>query len=228
MNIKFNLGDRNRKELVKAISEILGIKAVYKFMPTAAFEIGCYTVTKEGTLEFSDRTDSKKVKLLLDSLAERGFVAATGDILVGNEKVSEESESEALCKSVGLTIEIPADKVNVQNLTNLLQAKGELIEKALGISDTKVETLKDRVVFPWFGEVTSDEAQTYTHFIAALCKMSKNQTRISSKKKEVDNEKYAFRTFLIRLGFVGSEYKTERAILLRNLSGSSAFRHGRV
>ena len=46
---------QNRKELVKAISEIIGIPAVYQFMPTCAYQIGeCYTVTKSGDLEISD------------------------------------------------------------------------------------------------------------------------------------------------------------------------------
>lgn len=65
------------------------------------------------------------------------------------------------------------------------------------------------------------------HFITALCDMAKNQKRITSKEKETDNEKYAFRCFLLRLGFIGAEYKTERKILLRNLTGSSAFKGGR-
>ena len=56
--------------------------------------------------------------------------------------------------------------------------------------------------------------------------MSRNATRVTAKEKEVDNEKYAFRCFLLRLGFIGEEYKTERKILLKNLSGSSAFRNG--
>ena len=50
---------------------------------------------------------------------------------------------------------------------------------------------------------------------------------MKAKEKIVDNEKYAFRCFLLRLGFIGTEYKTERKILLRNLSGSSAFKAGR-
>ena len=71
-----------------------------------------------------------------------------------------------------------------------------------------------------------DEAKAYTHFIASLGKMSRDLKRISATEKEVDNEKYAFRCFLLRLGFIGSEYKSERKILLRNLTGSSAFRNG--
>ena len=64
------------------------------------------------------------------------------------------------------------------------------------------------------------------HFISALCEMAKTQKRITAKGKSVDNEKYAFRCFLLRLGFIGDEYKAERKILLRNLTGSSAFKSG--
>ena len=45
-------------------------------------------------------------------------------------------------------------------------------------------------------------------------------------EKAVENEKYAFRCFLLRLGFIGAEYKTERKILLKNLTGSSTFKSG--
>ena len=50
--------------------------------------------------------------------------------------------------------------------------------------------------------------------------------KVNAKEKDVDNEKYAFRCFLLRLGFIGDEFKTERKILLRNLEGSSAFKSG--
>ena len=56
--------------------------------------------------------------------------------------------------------------------------------------------------------------------------MARTQKRITAKEKEVDNEKYAFRCFLLRLGFIGAEHKQTRKILLRNLSGSSAFKAG--
>ena len=56
--------------------------------------------------------------------------------------------------------------------------------------------------------------------------MARNQKRITAKEKPADNEKYAFRCFLLRLGFIGTEYKGERKVLLKNLSGSSAFKNG--
>ena len=130
-------------------------------------------------------------------------------------------------RTSGLTVEIPLDKVAVGNLTRLLDAKGNLIKKALGVDALPIEIQDDRVTFPWFEELPdSDAVQAYTHFLSALCEMSKNAKRVTVTEKTVDNEKYAFRCFLLRLGFIGAEYKTERKILLKNLSGSSAFKNG--
>jgi len=56
--------------------------------------------------------------------------------------------------------------------------------------------------------------------------MAKTQKRVTAKDKTVDNDKYAFRCFLLRLGFIGAEYKADRKILLKNLTGSSAFKGG--
>lgn len=47
---------------------------------------------------------------------------------------------------------------------------------------------------------------------------------ITAKERDTGNDKYAFRCFLLRLGFIGPEYKQERKILLQNLTGSSAFK----
>lgn len=123
--------------------------------------------------------------------------------------------------------DITVDKVAVGNLTNLLTAKERLIKKALGIDDLGIEVTEDTVSFPWFTEMPEpDEVKAYTHFIAALGKMSRDLKRISATEKEVDNEKYAFRCFLLRLGFIGNEYKAERKILLKNLSGNSSWKNG--
>ena len=70
------------------------------------------------------------------------------------------------------------------------------------------------------------EMKAYDTFICKLCEMARNQSRVNSSEKPIENEKYAFRCFLLRLGFIGAEYKTARKILLKNLSGSSAFRNG--
>ena len=232
MRIEFNRTGAERKALVKVISEITGAAAVYKFMPTCAYEIDCFTVTKDGALEFDDRADSEEIENLLERLAERGFIAAEMPDAAADsveeetaEKVSGDAAAEPQGESVGLTVTIPIDKVAVGNLTKLLDAKGSLIKKALGIAELPVEITEDAVSFPWFSlSPDLDSAKAYANFITALCRMSKEQKRINATEKKVTNEKYAFRCFLLRLGFIGAEYKADRKILLKNLTGSSAFK----
>ena len=241
MRIEFNRTGAERKALVRAISEITGAEAVYKFMPTCAYEIDYFTVTKDGALEFDDRADSEEIENLLEQLAQRGFEGTAPEMpdTVAEseaEEVSAETETSEhkptqgqSCESIDLTITLPLESVAVGNLSKLLDAKGNLIKKALGVDDLGFEINEESrtICFPWFGEVSFDEAMAYTHFINALCKMTKDAKRVTAKEKNVDNEKYAFRCFLLRLGFIGTEYKAERRILLRNLSGSSAFKAGR-
>lgn len=232
MRIEFHRTGAERKALVTAIGEILEIKPKYKGMPSAAYEIGTFTVTKDGVLEYDDSFPDDEMENLLERLADRGIAAAPAEMaqawLAAREtELSGESETEPQEEGVGLTVEIPLGKVNVGNLTGILGAKGHLIQKALGIASTPIDVTEDRVTFPWFTELPEpEEVQAYTHLISALCEMSVNQKRITAKEKEVENEKYAFRCFLLRLGFIGSEYKKERKILLQNLTGSSAFKNG--
>ena len=228
MEIRYNVTGAKRKELVKVIADATGARAEYKFMPTCNYEIDYFTVTKDGTLLFDDRADSEEVEQVLETIAAAGFECEAHD----GEKLPTEEESKAIDtapqnKTVGLMVEIPLDKVAVGNLTKLLDAKGGLIKKALGVDTLPIEIQEDRVAFPWFPELPdADSVKAYTHFISALCEMSKNAKRVTVTEKAVDNEKYAFRCFLLRLGFIGSEYTTERKILLKNLTGSSAFKNG--
>lgn len=243
MRLEFNVTGAQRKALVAAMGEILEAMPRYLGMPTAAYEVDYFTIGKNGTVEFDDRADSEKVENLLEQLAKRGFTAAAAETehMADPEPVEEEAaaaepektddtettDTEPQGESIGLTVEIPLEKVVVGNLTKLLEAKGSLIKKALGISELPIEVGEDRVSFPWFPELPStDEIQAYTHFISTLCEMAKNAKRVTAKEKPEENEKYAFRCFLLRLGFIGTEYKAERKILLKNLSGNSSWKNG--
>ena len=215
--IDFNIRKNERKKLVEAVADFAQTDAVYTGAPGFAYRIGEMTVDKDGILTIPNAEDAGfEISGLLDALTYKGFVAA---IITDDE----EDEPE---EPVGLTVEIPLENVNAGLLTKLLDAKGSLIKKALGVSDLRIEIKEDRIAFPWFGDVDPDTAMTYTAFIAKLCEMTKNAKRVTATEKSVDNEKYAFRCFLLRLGFIGDEYKTERKILLQNLSGSSAYRNG--
>lgn len=140
------------------------------------------------------------------------------------QEVAEEPEE---AQETGLTISLPLSSASVGNLTSLLTAKGDLIRKALGVDDIRIEVTEDRILFPWFRTVPeADEAKAYTDFIAAICRLSKELKHVNAYPHPVENEKYAFRCFLLRLGFIGSEYKAERKILLQNLSGNSSWKSG--
>ena len=214
MNIK--LATTNRKAAAARLAEITGAEARYTRVPRCAYEVGAYVLEKDGTITIEEGADLQPLKIL----ADEGFIE-------NFEAPAEESTTESEPELIGLTVEIPFDKVNVGNLMKLLDAKGDLIKKALGISDIRIEMKEDRVAFPWFTEVEPESAMAYTNFIAALCRMSKEAKRVTATAKEVENEKYAFRCFLLRLGFIGAEYKKDRKILLQNLSGSAAFRDGK-
>lgn len=235
MRIEFNRTGAERKALVTAMGEILEVKPRYLGMPTAAYEVDYFTIDRNGAVEFDDRADSEEIENLLERLAERDFVAEPAEPQEAAKDAPEKETAndtdaaadEPQGESVGLTVAIPLEKAAVSNLTKLLDAKGGLIKKALGIDELPIEIGEDKVSFPWFSELPdADETKAYTHFISALCEMAKNAKRVTATEKEVDNEKYAFRCFLLRLGFIGAEYKTERKILLKNLSGSSAFKSG--
>ena len=221
MMIYYNAQDR--KQLVKAISEFTGADAVYLRTPTYAYRIDYFTVTREGNLEFDDRADSEEIENLIEFLAERGFVAENADT---SEEFPAAADSAAHGENTGLTVEVPLDSTAVENLTKLLEAKGRLIRRALAVDKLPIEVTDSAVKFPWFADCGADERKAYTHFVSALCELAANAKRVTAKEKETDNDKYAFRCFLLRLGFIGAEYKAERKILLRNLTGSSAFRLG--
>ena len=214
MNIKL-LAD-NRKDVAARLAEIIGAEARYTRVPRCAYEVGAYIIEKDRTITIEDGADLQPLKILVDEGLIENF-----------EAPAEEPTTEVEPEAIGLTVEIPFDKVNVGNLLKLLDAKGDLIKKALGIDDVRIEMKEDRVAFPWFTEVEPESAMAYTNFIAALCRMTKEAKRVTATAKEVENEKYAFRCFLLRLGFIGAEYKKDRKILLQNLSGSAAFRDGK-
>jgi hypothetical protein len=119
----------------------------------------------------------------------------------------------------------PDDKINL--LRQLVASKASLIQKAIGAEELPIVQNGETLDFPWFNvNATPDEVTAYTQFVNKLCDMAKKQQRVLAVERTVDSEKYAFRCFLLRLGFIGEEYAVSRKILLRNLSGNSSHKSG--
>lgn len=216
MIIELGLTGNDRKELVKAVSEIIGATAEYQYMPTCAYIIGGhYTITKEGNLEISDTADSKEVEKLIDELVRRGYDIPTVDKNLQNDD------------EAALTVEIPKDRIDdatVDRLRKIVENKGKLFKVAFKTDSLEIEVTDDKVCFPWFTVEQYDDATAYSNFICLLCEFAKNQKRINNKPETTDNPKYTMRCYLIRLGMIGADYKAARKVILRNLEGSAAFR----
>ncbi len=242
MERRFNVTGERRKEMVKVISGIVGMKAVYMRMPTCAYAISNFTVSKEGTLVWDERTDSGTVEKVLAGLAQAGFTAELEETAEAQAEPQDSAEETAEAQmepeapteepqeGIGLTVSLPRESFTdaaLENLHRLVDAKAALIKKALAVESLPVEADEEKVSFPWFADgQDGDAAKAYTHFITALCDMARKQKRVTAKERPADNEKYAFRCFLLRLGFIGEEYKNERKVLLKNLSGNGSFKSG--
>lgn len=227
MIINYNITGTDRKKLVSAIAEYAGEKAKYLGAPSFAYQVGGYIISVNGQVTIEDTCAAPA---LARFLREEGFQAedSLADC-VADEEIEEPTETD---ETDGAYISMPRDlftDASLENLKGILAAKGNLIKKALGVENLPMEVTDTAVSFLWFhGTPSPEELKAYGAFICKMCEMARNQKRVTAKEKTTDNDKYAFRCFLLRLGFIGDEFKAERKILLRNLTGSSAFRSGQA
>ena len=256
MKVNYNIQKEERKAMVAAVGKVLDTKPVYCGAPTFSYKIGAFEITKDGSLCFDDATDEATVARVRMALSEDGFMsedweneascadtganepiqteAAADDEPTPAETVVEEpAPMEAVMEEPdedSLSISLPRSlftETALQNLDALLLSKGRLIRHAFDIREATYTLTDDRITFAWLhGTITDETAKAYAEFISKLCLMARAQKRVTAKEKIVDNEKYAFRCFLLRLGMIGSAYKQSRKILLQNLIGSSAFKSG--
>ena len=247
----YKVTGNDRKRLVSAIGEILEVPPKYLGAPTFAYEVDYITIDKNGIVSFDDRANSDEIEMLVEALLEKGFepearfedlqMTEEEELGLGRQRrdpigedcmqpsdVPDEDESEDSGDS--LILSYPRKDISdaaLENLRLLVASKELLIKKVLGANALPIEVTDEAVSFPWFaGFPQPEEISAYAHFTDKLIGMAKTQKRVTAKEKETDNEKYAFRCFLLRLGFIGDEYKAARKILLRNLSGSGAFKSG--
>jgi len=223
MKANYNVTGEDRKQMVAIISREAGVQAVYTRMPECAYMIDSMKVTKTGELLWDDRTDADLIGKITAALAAAGFTAQAEEA----EETAGDSAEDAGIE--GLTISFPrADFTEnaLANLTALIASKQTLIKKALQADSLETEIDDEKVSFSWWsGMPTPEQIAAYTEFLTALVKMAKEARRVTAKEKATESEKYTFRTFLLRLGFIGADHKQTRAILMEHLSGHAAFKN---
>ena len=166
--------------------------------------------------EFIDASNAEYKKIRKIYLEKGGSIVRDYD-----KKLSKEMKC-----SVSLLKEKFSEKA-IENFKLILESKANLIKEAFGISTVEMKISDNYLKFEWFSEQTNvEEMQAYTEFLQKVGELARVQKRVTAKEKSVENKKYAFRCFLLRIGMIGEEYKGFRKILLKNLSGSSAFKSG--
>lgn len=217
-------------------------------MPTYAYQIGDYTVTKEGDLE-AEKLDFTLIRQL----------AADGLIIY--EETEDAMEDREVTEAY---ISFPIEQysgVSLRNMLNLIHSRGKLLTKAtrheFSVADGLIEALKDdactasveaflqtvaayedehgksicgitmtpeMLTFTGLSHTDATHIHAYMELAALMNTQAITQKRIQSKVVTEENEKNAMRTWLIRIGMNGEAYKAARRILMENLSGHTAFR----
>ena len=243
---------KDRKVLVNRLGELLGIRPTYLYTPTYAYEIGEYTVTKEGDLE-AENPDEE----ILRTLYEEGIIEKPDfeEPELEAEETATADDNYDVC--IGLPLKNHTGST-LRNLVNLLYQRAKLNNKATGATFSVEKELVDSLVeeddnltkerffeclneypdalkglkitnteiqFLGFPELQDSEILEAQIDLASLMNtQALNQKRIQAKVVDEENEKYAFRIWLLRIGMKGDEYKTTRKILFQNLYGNAAFR----
>ena len=227
MKIHYNITKEQRKKTVEIVGRTLGVQPIYCGAPTFAYRVGAFEITRDGSICFGDEVDEAEVERVRTALRGAGFAAEEDE----SEMTMAESEEDAATDDEDrLIVSIPRTfltETGRKNLDALLASKGKLIQKAFNIEKAAYTLTEETIKFAWFhGKIAEDTVRAYTDFISKLCEMAQRQKRAVAKEKPTENEKYAFRCFLLRLGMIGDAYKMSRKILLQNLTGSSAFKNG--
>lgn len=290
--LKFELNIADRKTLANRMEELTGIHPYYTRAPLYAYDIGNYTIDRDGNLLVEpENADAELLTTLLneglicggesiestgdqpenteptENLAEEPVAEAEPDDTAEDEPDAEESESEDQPEEVPLDLELafPTSQhngVSLRNLVNLIYSRGRLISKATGghfhVETDLVETLRDdsctytvanfiealksyeaqcgtameglviteeKVSFTGFPTASDyDHLTAFGHLAILMNQQAISQKRIQAKDVNDENEKYALRTWLLRLGMNGPDFKETRKILMEKLSGHAAFR----
>ena len=200
----------------------------------AAEETAAENINEATDADAADGTNEAADARGEDSMAETETDGAVPEETPESSETTENSSMQETVQSDDtpgqLTVEVPSagfTPETLENLKKIVASKKTVLEKALGSGGLPIIERDGRLIFPWFTLHGLDgEADAYSRLITAICKMAKNQKRVTAVERPVENAKFAMRLFLVRLGFVGDEYKTARRILLRNLTGNGSWKSG--
>ena len=158
MEIKYNIEKSQRKALAQKIADIIGADVRYAGVPSCAYEIDIFTLSKDAVLSFTDRSDTEIVEKVLNGLAEAGYTSETVTPPEGTDETEadepEETDAEPEVSEpnsgfpLNASISFPLTDHTVQSLTNLIcmiHSRGALLSKATGGNFSADKSLADEI-----------------------------------------------------------------------------------
>lgn len=230
---------KNRKPLIEALSRELGIHAEYFGAPTFSYQIGAYTVLRDGAIEVAEPDQSLLARLVAQGLIESApppcetitvSTAGFSGRALTNLVFMFASKGVLINKAIGVpdAFFVGEDFVselkerNPNTMDDFLEAMhrcgGEAAMKGLRIT-------RDQIIFTGFPRTApaNDEA-AYRMLVDHLIQTARRIHYAKAGCVPVVNEKYTFRVWLNSLGMIGEDNKEARHVLLRNFGGNGSFR----
>ncbi|MDR3602079.1 MAG: virulence factor [Desulfosporosinus sp.] len=234
-----------RKQIASNIAEALGEEVKYQGPPTFAYLIAGWRVDRNGVVTSPEIEDNKILRTVLEALKTAGVIPE------GNGTVTlplNDHDGNSLRNTVNIIWSkqkliqkaldwqasiIPAGLVNAINAVPIdsLEEFAEAVNKAIDAgaieedSQLEFDLIDKSISFSFFNAILNiEEVLAYRTLCQLINEQGRKQKFSSTNQREVINEKYAFRVWLLKLGFIGEIFKTERKILLSKLDGDAAYR----
>lgn len=236
MNMKTQVTDR--RILIDALSEHLGVPAEYAGAPTFAYRIGKITVERDGSLSSESDLDLEALK---PYLMQKGFIAddsGTMCITCSADDFTAENlrnliymlyAKQYLLNQVTQTQNLLIRTALITRLREQEELTLDLIQAALldskaagGVVGFEYQNGKVSMAFP-FDESKPLEWAVYGELLSKIVAAARDAKRVQPTIQKPENEKYAMRSWLLRLGYVGPAFKSSRQVLMQNLKGQAAF-----
>jgi len=248
IRFSFKVTQLDRKQVAAVIADTIEEQVIYAGVPSFNYIAGGWTIDKQGIVTSSEtrfQDEHATLRRVLDALNIAG-AKAEGNLTVtlpmdghnGNslrnlvnliwskqtliQKSLARYEAILPASFVKAINEVPIDGLeDFVSFVNDAIESGEITRH----SDLDIDLVDKSISFSFFNaSLDAEEVQAFGILCFQLNEQAMKQKFISTKQKEASNGRYAFRCFLLKLGFIGAEYKEARKILISKLDGNAAYR----
>ena len=233
----------DRRTLVKKIAEHLQAESRYQGPPSFSYSIGPVTVERDGSISSED---AEVLEGLKPFLLENGFIEPEVETDVDTLTISVPTEGmdgnqlrnliftlysyqhlmnrvtrrESFSVSEAVTVRLgeylPESHADFETLMGDFKALGDL---------TGVDFQDGTVTMNFPLDEAPEKNKAYADLASAMVRAAREAKRVNAEVRRPENEKYVLRSWLLRLGFGGADFKASRNALLTGLNGHTAFRN---